>query len=216
MDSRLEIILSADEDGNLVLTDNTDYSEWETDVSNHTVIERLLDYNSSVLKTKVAPLTETRVSTLELISDGMYVYQKLILPTFGHEGNSDCYYKDGKIYLDSEVVEFDDVWKVKSENVNIFWFDDVFFSIFNIVKCFILTEANRLNSIFENGCKIGCTNNPYAANADFLASAIFVLRNLIKQNNYIEAQSLLNRLQTCSGLCKDVRKSLKECGCGED
>lgn len=109
MDSRLEIILSADEDGNLVLTDNTDYSEWETDVSNHTVIERLLDYNSSVLKTKVAPLTETRVSTLELISDGMYVYQKLILPTFGHEGNSDCYYKDGKIYLDSEVVEFDDV-----------------------------------------------------------------------------------------------------------
>lgn len=216
MDSRLEIILSADEDGNLVLTDNTDYSEWETDVSNHTVIERLLDYNSSVLKTKVAPLTETRVSTLELISDGMYVYQKLILPTFGHEGNSDCYYKDGKIYLDSEVVEFDDVWKVKSENVNIFWFDDVFFSIFNIVKCFILTEANRLNSIFENGCKIGCTSNPYAANADFLASAIFVLRNLIKQNNYIEAQSLLNRLQTCSGLCKDVRKSLKECGCGED
>lgn len=216
MDSRLDIVLSANEDGNLVLTDNTNYAEWETDVSNHVAIERLLDYNSNILTTKTTPLMEDTTTEFELISDGMYVYQKLILPTEAHEGEDYCYYEDGKIYLNGKVVEFDVIWKQKSENVNVFWFDDVFFSIFNIVKCFIITENNRLNSIFDNGCKIQCTKNPYAANADFLASAIFVLRYLIKQNNYIEAQTLLNRLQTCSGLCKDVRKSLKECGCGED
>jgi len=216
MDSRLDIVISADENGNLVLTDNTNYSEWETDVTNHVAIERLLDYKSNIITTKTTPLMETTVSNFELVSDGMYVYQKLILPTELHEGEDYCFYQDGKIYLNGEVVEFDVIWKQKSENVNVFWFDDVFFSIFNLVKCFIITENNRLNSIFDNGCKIQCTKNPYAANADFLASAIFVLRYLIKQNNYIEAQTLLNRLQTCSGLCKDVRKSLKECGCGED
>ncbi len=216
MDSRLEITLSADENGNLVLTDRTNYSEWEEDVSNHIVIERLLDYKSSIITTKTTLLVENTVSSFELIADGMYVYQKLILPTESHEGDDYCYYEDGKIYLNGEVVDFETIWKQKSENVNVFWFDDIFFSIFNIVKCFIITESNRLNSIFENGCKIACTNNPYAANADFLASALFVLRYLIRQNKYQEAQSLLNRLQTCSGLCKDVRKSLKECGCGED
>lgn len=216
MDSRLEIVLSANEDGNIVLTDRTNYSEWTTDVSNHTVIERLLNYNSKVLETKVSTVSNSTDSYFELISDGMYVYQRLILPTHNHDGNTDCYYEDGKIYLDGNEAQFEDVWKVKSENVNVFWFDDVFFSIFNIVKCFILMESNRLNSIFENGCKIQCTDNPYAANADFLASAIFVLRNLVRQNRYVEAQELLNRLQTCSGLCKDVKRSLKECGCGED
>lgn len=215
MDSRLEITLTTNADGNLVLIDNTDYSEWATDVSNHTVIERLLNYDSKVLKTKVSTLSNED-SYFELIADGMYVYQRLILPTFGHEGNSDCYYDDGKIYLDGNESTFEAIWEEKSENLNVFWFDDVFFSIFNLVKCFILTERDRLNRIFENGCRIQCTDNPYAANADFLASAIFVLRYLIKQNRYIEAQGLLNRLQTCNGLCKDLKHHLKECGCGED
>ena len=56
----------------------------------------------------------------ELIEDGMYKYQKLILPTYGHEGNSDCYYKDGKLYLNNEEVSFDVIWEQKSENVNVF------------------------------------------------------------------------------------------------
>lgn len=216
MDSRLEITLGADENGNLVLIDHTNYSEWDTDVSNHTVIERLLNYNSKVVSTKTSTLQLSLESSFDLTADGMYVYQKLILPTHSHGGNSEYYYEDGQIYLDGNVVTFEDIWEDKSESLNVFWFDDVFFSIFNIVKCFILTENNRLNSIFENGCRIQCTSNPYAANADFLASAIFVLRYLIRQNKYIEAQELLNRLQTCNGLCKDVKQSLKECGCGED
>lgn len=216
MDSRLNITLSADPNGNLIVKDSTNYSEWETDVSNHTVIERLLNYNSQVLETKVSTLSMSLDSAFDLISDGMYIYQKLIIPTESHDGDDSCYYEDGKIYWNGDVVEFEDVWCSKSDILNVFWFDDVFFSIFNLVKCFIITETNRLNSIFENGCRIQCTNNPYAANADFLASALFVLRYLIKQNKYLEAQALLNRLQTCSGLCKDVRKSLKECGCGDD
>ena len=216
MDSRLNITLSADPNGNLVIKDSTNYSEWETDVSNHTAIERLLDYNSQVIETKISTLPNSIDSAFDLVSDGMYIYQKLILPTESHDGEDTCYYEDGKIYWNGEVAAFEDVWCSKSDILNVFWFDDVFFSIFNLVKCFIITENNRLNSIFENGCRIQCTSNPYAANADFLASALFVLRYLIKQNKYLEAQSLLNRLQTCSGLCKDVRKSLKECGCGDD
>jgi hypothetical protein len=39
---------------------------------------------------------------------------------------------------------------------------------------------------------------------------------MIKNNNYVSAQELLNRLQVCNGLCKNVRKSLKTCGCGND
>jgi len=217
MDSRLYIILSTNSDGNLVVTDNTDYSEWSTDVSNHTAVERLLDNKCNVMEVRTSTISNPPENNVwDLVFDGMYTYQKLILPTYGHEGDSDCYYDDGKFYLNGEEVTFDDIWKVKSENMNVFWFDDVFFSIYNLVKCFVITEKNRLDNIFNNSCRITCTDNPDAANADFLASAIFVLRYMIKNNNYVSAQELLNRLQVCNGLCKNVRKSLKTCGCGND
>ena len=219
MDSRLNIKLSTNSEGNLVVIDSTNYSEWSEDVSNHTSIERLLDDKCNVLEVRMKALSDSESEAavpFELIEDGMYKYQKLILPTYGHEGNSDCYYKDGKLYLNNEEVSFDVIWEQKSENVNVFWYDDLFFSIYNLVKCFALKEKNRLDNIFNNGCRVACTNNPEAADADFLASAIFVIQYLTKDNNYVAAQAILNRLRTCSGLCKDVKKSLKNCGCGDN
>lgn len=59
-----------------------------------------------------------------------------------------------------------------------------------------------------------CNNNSDATDADFLISAIFVLRHLIQNRLFLEAQAILNRFNTCNGICKDVRKSLKGCGCG--
>ena len=58
MDSRLDIILSTNADGNLVVVDRTNYAEWGTDVSNHTAIERLLDDACNVLETRAKALID--------------------------------------------------------------------------------------------------------------------------------------------------------------
>lgn len=76
-----------------------------------------------------------------------------------------------------------------------------------------MTEKDRLDKVFKNGCKLDCLNNSNASNADFLASAIFVLNYLIDLSRFGEAQSILERLNTCNGICKDFRDSLNGCGC---
>ena len=152
---------------------------------------------------------------LDLKNDGYFVYQKLIVPTEGHAGENEYYYKDGQLYLNGTKVTFDEVWDNKGHTNNIFWFDDKLFTIYNLVECFVLTERDRLNELFKNGCRLGCDTSYNALNADFLAIVLFVLKHYIDIGEYTEAHRLLSKLETCNGLCKRVKKQLKGCGCDE-
>lgn len=225
MNDRLSIRLIINDEGKLVPIDDTDYSEWGPDIYNHVVIERLLNFDSEVIDTIVTEVTEDcsyqdvkKLSYFELPYDGAFTYQKLILPIGSHagleSGSHAAYYEDGELYIDGQPACFDDVWAIKADSDSTFWFDDMVFSIYNLVKCFILLEKERLNKILNNGCKFACTDNPDGAKSDFLAAAILVLQHLIAEKKFVEAQTLLNRLNTCNGLCKDVKGSLKGCGCG--
>lgn len=220
MDSRLFIEIGIDDNGYLAPIDRTPYERWEEDITYHAVIERVLDSNGEVVEARSKIMQHERdyenmrlTDPYKLPSDGLFTYQKILVPTIGHENGSSCYYDDGSFYINGSEVEFDELWNNKSDLSNVFWFDDDIFTIYNLVKCYVLTEKDRLDKVFKNGCKLDCSNNSNAANADFLASAIFVLNYLIDLSRFGEAQSILERLNTCNGICKDFRDSLNGCGC---
>lgn len=221
MDQRLFIEIGIDSDGNLAPVDNTPYERLETDIYEHVSIERVLDSDENIIESRTKEMTHNRdyeflryTEPYELPSDGLYVYQKLIVPMQSHAGEADYYYNDGDLYNTAgEAVTFDDVWENKADAGNLFWFDDQVFSIFNLIECFVLTQHDRLNEVFKNGCRIGCTDSSKALNADFLAAVIFVLNHYVNNRDFYKAQQLLSKLETCNGLCKHVRNQIKGCGC---
>ena len=114
MDSRLFIEIGIDDDGNLAPIDRTPYERWEEDITYHTAIERVLDSDDNVVQMRVKTMEHERdyeymrlTEPYKLPSDGLFTYQKILIPTYGHQGLSRCYYKDGAVYLDTASVDFD-------------------------------------------------------------------------------------------------------------
>lgn len=102
MDQRLNIELFIDNDGKLVPVDTTPYSELGFD-TNHVSIERVLNSDGEIIITRTTEIkedvSELNISEgLELPSDGLFVYQKMIVPTKEHEGNDYYCYDNGELY----------------------------------------------------------------------------------------------------------------------
>lgn len=225
MDSRLLMEIFIDRNGNLAAVDHSPYKTLGSEIYNHVVIDRVLsldldDSECDILETKTKEILFDKdliflkhPDSFELPSDGLYIFQRLIIPLKEHAGKTEYHYDNGLYNKSGEKVDFDEVWEHKSDVENIFWFDDEIFSIFNLIECFILTERDRLNEVFKKGCNSGCTSGSNSDNADLLATIIFVLKHYIKNKDFYEAQALLNKIETCNGLCKHIRKQLKECGC---
>lgn len=222
MDQRLFIEIGLNNQGNILPVDNTPYERWGEDIHNHAVIERVFDSEENVLETRIKEMDHFRdyeylrhTEPFEITNDGLYTYQKLIIPLKEHVGNAKFYYYDGSLYdaLTNETLSFEEVWDKKATSTNMFWFDEEIFSIYNLLECFILTELARINDMLNNGCDVECSSFNSDTNADFLGVVIFVLLHLIKTRDFYNAQRILDRLNTCNGLCKHVNDKLKGCGC---
>lgn len=64
-------------------------------------------------------------------------------------------------------------------------------------------------------CKQCEQNDSIRFRRDFLLSALYVLDYLILQNNYDEAQRILDNLSSCGSLCGDDIEIKDDCGCGD-
>ena len=218
-----------------------DYYEPIQDVAYHHIIERVIyidNENTEVAAfydKNVESYADLRHSTVyKLEKDGHYYYQKVILPTSDHPmsgENEHLYYEDGFAYYvdEDEGIEkkldlkedFDDIYGYALGNPvpvdNCFCFSADVFSIYDLLKCYLLKERDRINNYFKNGCNSNCTNQ---SNIDFeidiLLAAVLVIQHLIEDENYFEAQRILNGLLTCGNLCKDYSNNLKGCGCGKN
>lgn len=169
---------------------------------------------------------------VENLTNGLYYYQKLIIPVGEHitGANEHLYYANGKIYyedVDSETSEsyeldnkddFDEVYDIIRKHYpdNCFYFDDYAFTIYDLIECYVLTERERINNYLKNNCNGNCDkgHTNIDAKVDILLGAIMVLKDLMEKGDYFEAQRILNGLNTCGNLCKKYTKNLKSCGCG--
>lgn len=228
MDSRLHIELGIDNEGNFFAIDHSKYETWiEEDHLdlNHVVYERIITYdgiNAQVLasfKTVVTDIEHyNRCRMLDLPGDGLYLYQKLVLPVQGHAGDSICYSDVCNIYLitaeGTKIVDFDEAFDAVKEcrTLNAFWFDDKVFSMFNLIKCYVIKIRNELNDYLKSNCAGACKTGG-TSDADILLIAITVLKDLICKRDFFEAERILNALMKCGGLCKNLKTRTVSCGC---
>lgn len=228
MDSRLCVELGINNDGKFYAVDHSHYEEWVEEEGldlNHVVYERLITYDgldAQILTTTKHLMTDVtcldRCTTIEIPGDGLYLYQKLVIPLKGHAGDSICYSDVNHIYLvDSEgerVVCFEEAFdKVKEcRTLNSFWFDDNVFSIYNLIKCYLIRARNELNDYIKSNCGGACKNKG-VSEADILFIAIVILKDLICKCDYIEAQRILNAISKCGGLCSNLKVRTVNCGC---
>lgn len=235
--AKLTLSLTINNEGNLDIVDTSSYdgciqSEW------HAVFERTGLANNPdnqwVIGDDVDPMVVDNLDdlrhnhTIELPGDGCFIFEKLVIPTDAHEapiGVDYCYYNrnDKKVYFidaeygkPTELKTFDEVFDaVWGKNLdNCFWGGGEIFSIFNLIKCFIYLEYNKINDFLRNKCMGDCGNNKNDENLDILLSAITILNYLIEANEFDKASQLLNGLNICGSLCRDLDDSIKGCGCG--
>lgn len=233
--SRLFMEIGINDSGDLYVEDRTQYELWITDSNldvDHYVYERVLEYSeddekliiiAQNISKKATSIAELRADkTFTLPKDGLYHYQKLIIPDASHSGNVDCWSDGTDIYLrdngEVHMIDFSTAIDVINnvQTGNAFWFDDYVFSIYNLIKCYVLTEKQRIANWLKNNCKADCnTISTINTNADILMTAITVLTYLIQNEQFVEAYRLLNGLRTCNNLCKDFVDDIKGCGCGK-
>lgn len=220
--------------GDLYVVDQSPYERWiedsQLDIS-HIVWERVLEYSEDDEKLIVVDERVSAATTIEqlkgdklfiLPKDGLYHYQKIIVPTANHRGNSDCYSDGSELYIidngEIHTIDFSTAFDyINDVNTgNSFWFDDYVFNIYNLIKCYVLTEKQRIANWLKNNCKADCNEiSTINTNADILMAAVTVLNYLISKQQFVEAYRLLNGLRTCNALCRDFIDDIKGCGCGK-
>ena len=243
MDSRLHISLNIDET-TFQAIDSSPYERWIHDGHfdedhEHFVIHRLVNITND--ENELVKLSQSVVSTVDEIretweaanvTNGLYYYQKLILPIQGHPTNANeiLWYdttSESVIFYDVDVEEetrydvsddFDEIYDLAVSKTpdNCFYFDDYSFTTRRLVECYLILEKERIDSYIKNNCRGNCSPDKYLdSKIDLLLGAIMVINDLIDKGEFFEAQRILSMLDTCGSLCGDYEVSLKRCGCGK-
>lgn len=242
MDSRLFMEIGINDNGELEVIDQTPYGRWivagEFD-ADHQVLERAVLNDGSadpeiVVFSNLYGTTPEELrhsTTYDIPGNGLYHYQKLVIPTYEHaqtHANEFLYYRNGTVYyVDSDSViqqqwsniaeDFDEIYEIviNDKISNCFHFDEDSFSMYDLLKCYILTEQERIQNYLNNNCSNNCAKSQdLDERADILLAAVMVLQHLIEIGDFFEAQRILNGLSTCGNLCKNFLNKLKGCGCG--
>lgn len=242
MDSRLFMEIGINNDGDLEVIDQTPYERWINDGefdAGHQVLERII-LNNGDDNPKIIVFSNIFGNTPEALrhstvydvpGNGLYHYQKLVIPTYTHSQsheNEHLYYRNGIIYYVDEDAgtsqswsslseDFDEIYSVVVDEKpnNCFHFDDDSFSMYDLLECYVLTEKERIQNYLKNNCSGKCGNtSDLDERADILLAAVTVIRHLMELGDFFEAQRILNGLDTCGHLCKNVQNKLKGCGCG--
>lgn len=224
--------------------DKSPYERWINDghldgLHTHVKIQRLISMSDVEDNTLIdsdlviASTVEELRNMWEVnkLKNGLYYYQKLLLPTQGHitAANDILWYEvdSGKVFYYNNdtketssydpIEDFDDIYSLvrKKYPDNCFYFDDYVFTIAALVRCYILTERDRINNYLKNNCRVCSTNSDLQQRADILLAAIMVVNDLLEKEDFFEAQRILDRLDTCGSLCKDyIDQGINICGCG--
>lgn len=228
-----KVKLVINNDGDLDIIDETDYSDCTQE---HAILERVILRDSDSkweaggdvkdLIHSDDPVVLKNDHTVDLVYDGRYLYQKIVIPATHSEtpeGTNYCwydcdanvvYYREQESGTGVEVTDFDELYDFVSNNHpnNTKWCATEFFSIYNLVKCFVYSEANKIDDFVKNGCGELCKPDD---KLDMLVSLLTILNYLIKIHDFDRASILLNRVNVCGGFCKDFAKNIKGCGCGK-
>lgn len=195
-------------------------------------------YNSSVSTTIVDTSLRKHKSSIDEVlfkvdKDGWYTLTHIILPSKEwkewmcqhhpeelEEGT--IYYTDGvRIYkylkdvVDDEVVTIDELTTRNTLNTNISRVTEEIFTVHNLYKCY-LNWANTVFSSFDfKRCNVKQSQETkdITFKRDFVWAAINIIQYQVELCNYVDAQVILEEMNSCNGFCGSSSKSVG-CGCG--
>lgn len=170
-------------------------------------------------------ITEKEFNTYKysLPKDGLYVYYKIALQKKEYMGNeyiNKIYYDNGKImYKDQEIKDPSELIDYLTlTGVGILdYCEEVVFSLCKLEHC--VFEIQR--SVLKAGLKTcGLDDCDKLKNIrdqrNFLFISLAVLKHLISEEKYDDAEEILEALSSCGSLCKDLNNSSKSCNCGTE
>lgn len=95
------------------------------------------------------------------------------------------------------------------------------FTIYKLEQCLISLQKKNLFDGLKNCSSTGNINKCEDSsidkmNRDFLLASVFILKYLICNKSYLEAQRIIESLSTCGNLCDDTlyNGNNNNCGCG--
>jgi hypothetical protein len=106
-----------------------------------------------------------------------------------------------------------DITKIGNPNNSVTWTEEEeIFSICHLRKCVFAYEKQAIEEFLSTCNKKNCNKrSSQQSTRDILLMSIFVLENLIARQRYLEAETILNSLNSCDNLCKD--SITKTCCC---
>ena len=142
--------------------------------------------------------------------DGFYTLCIIKIPT---SEIYPYYYKKGKVYKNVEQISLQEVIEtnptISGLEINYLYY----FQTCKLRNCFKKLALDILNSSVGNKCSF-VKNSEDIYKRDLVWSALKVIEILVEQDNFEEAERLLERIIGCNGLCVDTCKQTKSCGCG--
>lgn len=169
---------------------------------------------------------ERDTSIFNFPKDGLFKVIHAIIPTKewwdAYKLNNYNYYKhiyyyhSGKFYkvVDGETSEVE-LYEILNVNYNgnctIYKGVQYTFNRYNIEKCLYSFSQDFLNKMCSDKCNIDAD----VKNRDLIFMSVHILKYLIDLGRYFEAQELIEKLYSCTGICKQIiKKTSNSGGCG--
>lgn len=135
--------------------------------------------------------------------DGYYTLCKVIITK---DNTSSYYYKDGNIYHNNVIIPIEDFIEINTEitGAEITYYK--YFQLCNLRKCFVKLSKEILDERNSNCLPTKDATKIYKR--DLIWSAINSIIYSVEMEEFEDAQTLLERITSCNGLCNN------DCDCG--
>ncbi len=186
-------------------------------------IEFITGKNVDSSKTMILTETEFNTYRYSLKEDGLYVYYKIAIQKkefLGEEYKNKIYYDNGKImYKDQEIKDPSELISYLTlTGVGILdYCEEVVFSLCKLEHCVFEIQRQILKASLKTCGLNDCDKlKTIKDQRNFLFISLAVLRHLISEEKYDDAEEILEALSSCGSLCKDLKNSSKDCNCGTE
>ena len=208
--------IQMDSNGNIIIMDDLIYpvkGMSKDDCISIYVVQNNKSNNPKIVYLNVGTPGETFTIPAQ---DGYISFCHIVVPTKEYyESHSEqfTYYGDstGRIFKNSDQVDIQEVIEV-NDNTLIRHMHN-FFSVYHLRKCYVSLCQKIFNDSGFDKCFNGKVNSQLTYKRDLVWAALNVIQYMIDSNQLAEAQRLLERINTCNGLCSSEDTGDKGCGC---
>ena len=155
----------------------------------------------------------------DLPKDGLYAYYKIKIykkEYIEDATNNKFYYDDKIMFGNEEIINPEDIINKLDISYGIIdYCEHPIFSLCKLENCILSLEKNTI--LNESNDYLGTANcnknDQIKKQRDFLFITLFVLKNLICQERFVEAKEVLDSISSCESLCENLKNTKSNCGC---